>query len=165
MQSILSEKLFTFHLTVDFPQKRYMIIKSIHTELRLFHSIEPAAEAGEDGTDTSGYFLADPMAGLEGLQNYTASLVITFSGTQDDQPLAFSDSYRQEVNQQSGTRFTWSSVTGMDGAAAETVTGKVGGAYYTRLQGGKCNVSWVRRAEGVEPLCGDWRSIGEWLSR
>jgi len=91
------------------------------------------------GADLAGYFLPDPAAGLEGLQSYTQTLSISFSGTQDGNALEYKDSYRQELNRETNAQFTFSDITNLDGGAQERIVdGNIGEAYYSKLDDGKC---------------------------
>lgn len=111
-------------------------------------------DSAQQSSDTAlaGYFLPDPSVGLDGLQSYSQSLSTSFSGTQDGNAIAFTDSYRLDLNKESNTQFTISDITNSDGVQERIIGGNAGEAYYSKLGDEKCDVSWGPRAEGVEPF-------------
>ncbi len=116
----------------------------------------PTSEGGADqqseGTDLAGYFLPDPTVGLEGLQSYIQTLSISFGGTQDGKPVKYTDTYNQDLNRETNTQFTYSTITDAEGNQEKIIAGNAGEAYYSKSGDEKCHVSWGERAEGIKPF-------------
>lgn len=109
-------------------------------------SPQPAA------TELANYFLLDLSVGLDGLNSYTQTLSVSFTGTQAGQPLAFSDTYTAEVYRRTNTQFTYMAITDLEGVQSQMISGNAGEAYYSKSGDGECHVSWGQRAQGVEPF-------------
>jgi hypothetical protein len=107
---------------------------------------------GSADASLEGYFLPDPSIGLDTLQSFSQSLSISFTGTQDGNTLAFTDSYHQDLNRERNTQFTISDITNSEGIQEKIIGGNAGEAYYSKVGDDKCQVSWGDRAEGIEPF-------------
>ncbi len=116
----------------------------------------PGNEGGADeqpaDVDLAAYFLPDPAVGLDSLQGYAQTLSISFNGTEDGEPVEYTDTYYQVSNRETHTQFTYMDITYTDGSREQIVFGNAGEAYYSKSEGEKCHVSWGERATGVEPF-------------
>ena len=93
--------------------------------------------------------LDDPQAGLDGLDNYHASLTISFTGTQDGQSLERTDTYLQTIWSAQAAQFTTIATTDDSGGSSFLLAGAVGEAQYFQAdQNSSCTVSWGPAAGG-----------------
>jgi len=113
---------------------------------------EGGAEEQPADVDLAAYFLPDPAVGLDSLQAYAQTLSISFNGTEDGEPVEYTDTYYQVSNRETHTQFTYMDITHPDGSREQIVFGNAGEAYYSKSEGEKCHVSWGERATGVEPF-------------
>lgn len=106
-------------------------------------------QANATGTGSqANALLSDPQVGLDGLDDYTASLTVSFKGTQAGQPVDQTDSYVQSEWPKLAAQFT--SINTMDDSGAHQVylSGVVGEAQYFQADpGSPCSVNWGAAAK------------------
>jgi hypothetical protein len=109
--------------------------------------------SGGKGTATPGNqgnsLLSDPQVGLDSLEDYTASLTVSFKGTQAGQPADQTDSYVQSVWPKLPAQFTSIHTTDDSGAPQVLLSGAVGDAlYYQADPASPCTVDWGAASGG-----------------
>jgi len=112
--------------------------------------------SGSKGTATPGNqgnqgnsLLNDPQVGLDSLEDYTASLTVSFKGTQAGQLADQTDSYVQSEWPKLLAQFTSIHTTDDSGAQVVLLSGAVGDAqYYQADPASPCTVEWGAAAGG-----------------
>ena len=103
---------------------------------------------GTGGQGSSPLF-SDPQAGLAGLDNYRASLTISFKGSLNGQAVNPSDTYVQTVWPKQAAQFTSIDATDASGAHRVSLAGTVGQAYYFQADSSSpCTANWGAAASG-----------------
>jgi hypothetical protein len=129
---------------------------------------ETATGNGKNGSPVEN-LIADPQVGLESLDNYSASLTVTFKGTQDGQTLESSARYDQTAWPGLGAGFTFLDTADENGSLLVIMVGTVGGAQYFQAgSNAPCTLNWGAAAGGalfrlasVLPAVGTARAAGE----
>lgn len=107
------------------------------------------SQANSTGTGSQANgLLSDPQVGLGNLDDYTATLTVSFKGTQAGQPVNQTDSYVQSEWPKLAAQFT--SIDSMDDSGAHQVnlSGAVGEArYFQANPGSPCSVNWDAAAK------------------
>ncbi len=94
-------------------------------------------------TSQTNAFLSDPQVGLGSLDDYTATLSISFKGTQAGKTVDQTDSYVQSEWPKLGAQFTSIHTTDDNGAPQVQLSGAVGEARYFQADpGSPCTVNW-----------------------
>jgi len=109
--------------------------------------------SGGKGTATPGNqgnsLLNSPLVGLDNLENYTASLTVSFKGTQTGQAIDQTDSYLQTEWPKLPAQFTSIHTRDDSGAPQVILSGAVGDAqYYQADPASPCTVDWGAAASG-----------------
>jgi hypothetical protein len=97
----------------------------------------------------SNALLGDPQVGLGSLDDYTATLKVSFKGTQAGQPVDLTDTYVQSGWPKLSAQFTSIDVMDDSGAHQVILSGAVGDAqYYQADPTSPCTVNWGATAGG-----------------
>jgi hypothetical protein len=100
------------------------------------------------GSQVNG-LLSDPQVGLDGLDDYTATLTVSFKGTQAGKPVDLTDTYVQTKWPKLAAQFTSIDVMDDSGAHQVILSGAVGEAqYYQADPNSPCTVNWGATADG-----------------
>ncbi len=123
-------------------------------------------QAGPAGTGNS-FVLPNPVAGLDELDNYRASLTVSFQGTLAGEPVEQQNTYEQNVWRTPHAVFTSSVSQDENRAPLQLLTGTEGEAQYLKEGDLPCFVRWedqpptsFRPAAQLWPV-GEARSLGQ----
>ena len=102
-----------------------------------------SSQANATGTGSqANALLSDPQVGLDGLDDYTATLTVSFKGTQAGQPVDQTDSYIQSEWPKLAAQFTSIDIMDDSGAHQVSLSGVVGEAQYFQADpGSPCSVN------------------------
>ncbi len=106
--------------------------------------------SGRTGTGSQvGSLLGDPQTGLDGLDNYHATLKISFKGTQNGQRIDSTDSYMQTEWPKQSAKFTAIDTMDDSGGHQVILAGTVGEAQYFQADtSSPCTVNWGTDSSG-----------------
>lgn len=108
--------------------------------------------AGQSTGKGSGV-LPNPQVGLDGLNSYHQELSVSFDGTRDGQPYAWSNTYIRDFWKKSAAGFLLVKTSETGQVDSERLTGSLNQAHYSRTGSGKpCQVTWGALATGADEV-------------